>query len=80
MEIVAPGVISLACAGELAGGSRLARAVCGYGAAIWGVRLALRAVFDARPHLTAWWLNVGYHTLTVLFLLFAAVYECAAVR
>src|SRR3982750_4014622 len=69
LGIVALGVISLACADELAAGSRLARAVCIYGAVFWGFRLCLQAVFDVKPHLTAWWLTAGYHLLTVLFLL-----------
>jgi len=68
------------CADELAGGSRLARAVCAYGAAFWGVRLSLQAVFDVKPHLTAWWLTAGNHTLTVLFACFTAVYAYAALR
>lgn len=80
LGIVALGGISLACADELAGGSRLARAVCLYGAVFWGVRLGLQGVFDVRPHLTARWLSVGYHTLTGLFLFFTAVYGYAAVR
>ena len=80
LGIVALGGISLGGAGELAGGSRLARAVCLYGAAFWGVRLGLQAVFDVRPHLTAWWLKAGYHTLSVLFLSFTAVYGYAALR
>jgi hypothetical protein len=80
LGIVALGAISLACADELAAGSRLARAVCVYGAVFWGVRLGLQAVFDVKPYLTVWWLRVGYHTLTVLFLFFATVYGYAAVR
>jgi hypothetical protein len=80
LGIVALGGTSLVCADELAGGSRLGRAVCLYGAVFWGVRLALQAVFDVKPHLTAWWLTAGYHLLTVLFLSFTAVYACAAVR
>lgn len=80
LGIVALGAISLACADELAGGSRLGRAVCLYGAAFWGVRLCLQAVFDVRPYLTAWWLTAGYHLLTVLFLAFTAVYGYAALR
>ena len=80
LGIVALGGISLACADELASGSRLARAVCAYGAVFWGVRLALQAVFDVKPHLTAWWLKAGYHLLTVLFVTFTAVYGYAAVR
>ena len=51
-----------------------------YGAVFWGVRLCLQAVFDVKPHLTAWWLTAGYHTLTVLFLSFTAVYGYAALR
>jgi hypothetical protein len=80
LGIVALGSISLACADELASGSRLARCVCGYGAVFWGVRLALQTVFDVGPHLTAWWLRTGYHLLTALFLSFTAVYGYAAVR
>lgn len=80
LGIIALGAISLACAEELASGSRLARAVCAYGAVFWGVRLSLQAVFDVKPHLTKWWLVAGYHTLSVLFLCFTAVYVYAAVR
>lgn len=80
LGIVALGAISLVCADELAVGSRLGRAVCLYGAAFWGVRLGLQAVFDVKPHLTVWWLTAGYHTLTVLFTSFTAVYGYAALR
>ena len=80
LGIVALGGISLACAEELAAGSRLARAVCTYGAVFWGVRLGLQAVFDVRSHLTAWWLAAGYHFLTLLFLFFTVVYGYALVR
>jgi hypothetical protein len=80
LGIVALGGTSVACADDLAGGSRLGRAVCLYGAAFWGVRLGLQAVFDVTPHLTAWWLTAGCHALTGLFLFFTAVYAVAAVR
>jgi len=80
MGIITLGVISLACADELAAGSRLARAVCIYGTLFWGIRLSLQAVLDVKPHLTAWWLTAGYHTLTVLFLCFTALYGYAAFR
>lgn len=80
LGIVALGLTSLACADELAGGSRLGRAVCLYGALFWGIRLGLQAVFDVKPFLTAWWLTAGYRLLTVLFLSFTAVYGYAAVR
>lgn len=78
LGIIALGAISLMCAEELSAGSRLARFVCAYGAVFWGVRLALQAVFDVKPHLTAWWLRLGYHTLTVLFTAFTIIYLWAA--
>src|SRR6478672_8674662 len=74
MGIIVLGVICLTCADELAAGSRLARAVCIYGALFWGIRVSLQAVFVVKPHLTAWWLTAGYHTLTVLFLFITIVY------
>jgi alginate O-acetyltransferase complex protein AlgI len=80
MGIIALGLISLTCADELASGSRLARAFCIYGALFWGVRVSLQAVFDVKPHLTAWWLTAGYHTLTVLFVFNTGVYLFAACR
>ena len=80
LGIVTLGVIGLTCASELAAGTRLARAVCIYGALFWGIRLCLQAVFDVKPHLTARWLTAGYHLLTVLFLCFTLVYSYAAVR
>jgi hypothetical protein len=80
MGIITLGVISLTCADELATGSRLARAVCIYGMLFWGIRISLQAVFDVKSHLTAWWLTVGYHTLTVLFVFNTAVYAYAALR
>ena len=79
LSIVAFGLISLFNADALASGAPLPRWVCGYIAVFWGVRLALQPVFDVKPHLTAWWLRVGYHTLTVLFIAFTAVYGYAAV-
>ena len=45
----------------------------------WGVRVALQAILDVKEHLTAWWLKLGYHTLTILFVSFTLVYGCAAV-
>ncbi len=80
LGIVALGGISLLCADELAGGSRLAKAVCLYGFLFWGVRLLLQAVFDVKVHLTAWWLTAGYHLLTVLFVFFTGVYGYALFR
>lgn len=80
MGIVALGAMSIACADELSSGTKLAKAVCFYGAVFWGVRLALQPVFDVKPYLTLWWLRAGYYLLTVLFLMFLTVYCCALSR
>jgi len=80
LAIIAFGLISLLNARELASGSGLARGLCGYVAVFWGARVALQAVFDAKEHLTAWWLKCGYHLLTVLFASFTVIYGFAAVR
>jgi hypothetical protein len=78
LSIVAFGLISLFNAEVLAGGSRLARCFCLYVALFWGIRSALQAVLDVKAHLTAWWLKVGYHGLTALFLYFTVIYGWAA--
>jgi uncharacterized membrane protein YhaH (DUF805 family) len=78
LAIIAFGLISLFNAHELASHSGLARGLCGYITAFWGVRVGLQAVFDVKPHLTVWWLKAGYHLLTVLFVSFTVIYGCAA--
>lgn len=78
LSIVAFAVISLANAEELARGSGLARAFCGYVALFWGIRLALQPILDAKPYLRQWWLVLGYHTLSGLFLIFTIIYGWAA--
>lgn len=79
-SIVAFGVISLAFPDQLADGSGLSRAFCGYVAIFWGVRLVLQAVMNVSEHLTAWWLRAGYHGLTVVFLFLTAVFGWIALR
>jgi hypothetical protein len=78
LAIIVNGLICILNAEELAAGSTLARCVCGYIAVFWGVRLSLQAVLDVKEHLTAWWLHVGYHTLTLLFVSFTALFAYAA--
>jgi hypothetical protein len=80
LGIIALGLISIFNSQELASGSGLARGLCAYVAAFWGIRLGLQAYLDVKEHLTLWWLTAGYHTLTVLFLLFTLVYAFAALR
>jgi hypothetical protein len=78
LGIVFLGATSLVCCEEIASGSRLARVFCCYGALFWGIRLLLQSIFDAKPHLTTWWLKGGYHALTVLFLGFTVLYAYGA--
>jgi hypothetical protein len=80
LAIIANSLICILNADELAAGSGLARCVCGYIAVFWGVRLSLQAVLDVKEHLTAWWLQVGYHTLTLLFVSFTALFAFVALR
>ncbi|MCI0360723.1 MAG: hypothetical protein L0211_19780 [Planctomycetaceae bacterium] len=79
LAIVGQGMVSTFCAADLAGGTLLARGVCGYMAVFWGLRLALQGVLDVREHLTRWWLRAGYYALTVLFACFTAVFALGAV-
>jgi hypothetical protein len=78
LSIVAFSVLSVFNAQELAHGSPLARVICGYIAVWWTVRLALQAVFDIKPYLTASWMRAGYHMLTVVFAGLATVFAMAS--
>jgi len=80
LSIVAFGLICLFNSTELAHGSQLARCFCGYVAVFWGVRVSLQLVLAVKDHLTAWWLHLGYHTLTLLFLWFTVLFAWAALR
>ncbi|MFO0936856.1 MAG: hypothetical protein U0798_10120 [Gemmataceae bacterium] len=77
LSIVFLGAICLTQSVELASGTPLARWICGYGLVFWLVRLFLQPVFDVKPYLKTWWLQAGYHLLTVLFVSFVVVYGLA---
>ena len=79
VSIIAFALISIFHSVELAGGSGLARSLCLYIAVFWGIRLVLQGVFDVKAHLSTWWLRLGYHGLTVLFIAFTLIYGWAAV-
>ena len=52
LVIVGFGLLSVACAGELVGGTLLARSVCAFIAFFRAARLGVQFfVFDANPHL-----------------------------
>lgn len=78
--IVAMGLVSLFCAPDLVSGTPLARAICGYIALFWIARLGVQIYYDFRPHVTALWLTLGYHALSVLFVAFGLLYGWLAVR
>ena len=81
ITIIGFGLLALTNAASLASGDALARAVCGFIAIFWAARCALQFVlFDPTPLLTKWWLKVGYHSLTLVFAYFAAVFGWAALR
>ena len=79
LTIVAFGIVSVTFAETLAGGTPLARAVCGFIALFWTARLVIQFfVFDAKPYLRNSFLKLGYHGLTVVFTYHAIVYSLAA--
>lgn len=80
MSIIAFGIISVTNAGEIAEGSGLARAFCGYVCIFWLVRLCLQAVLDVKQHLTQWWLAAGYHALSVVFLMLVLIFGWGAIH
>lgn len=66
--LVSFGLGSWFLAAELASGTVLARAVCGFLTAFWLVRLiAALWVFDVRPYLINGWWRLGYHATNVVF-------------
>lgn len=80
ITIIGFGVLTVANARALAGGTPLARSVCGFIALFWASRLAIQFfVFDAKPFLKTTLLKVGYHGLTVVFTYLCLVYGWAAI-
>ena len=79
LSIVAFAVLSILNASELASDGRLARGFCAYVAVFWGIRVIPQGVFDAKEHLTTWWLKLGYFVLTLLFLAFTVIYAWGAI-
>lgn len=80
LSIAAFALLSLFHAEELAARSGLARGLCIYIAVFWGIRVALQFVFDVQEHLVTWWLKLGYHTLTLLFVALTVLYGLTAFR
>ncbi|TVP77623.1 MAG: hypothetical protein EA352_03300 [Gemmatimonadales bacterium] len=70
--------LSFGLAEEMAGGTPLARAVNGYIAVFWGVRVALQGVMDVKPYLSGRLDHLGYHGLTLVFLFLTLLHAWAA--
>jgi len=68
-------------AAELAAGTPLARAMCGFLAAFWLLRLiAATWLINVRPYLTDAWRHVGYQATNVVFSILPLLYLWLAVR
>ena len=81
LVIIGFGVLTLLNAEALAGGTPLARCVCGFIAIFWTARLSLQFfLFDPAPHVRSVLLRIGHHGLTVAFAYFGLVYGWAALR
>ncbi len=79
LDLIGFGILSLMFSHELAAGSPLARAVCGFIAIFWAIRLAIQMFFfDAKPWLRTTFLKVGYHGLTLVFTWHTLVHGWAA--
>lgn len=79
LDLIAFGLISICCAKDLASGIPLARAFCGFVAIFAFFRLLIGLfLFDPRPYLRNWFLTIGYHGLTLVFLYHTLVYGYAA--
>ena len=79
--LVSFGLGSWIFAAELASGSTLARAVCGFLALFWTVRLAAAVwIFDVKPYLTDTWRKVGYQLTNIVFSSLPILYAWLALR
>ncbi len=79
LTIIGMGVISIAFAGEIATSPGLGRAFAGFVLIFWSARLVVQFfVFDAKPILTTPMMRIGYHALTVAFVVLVGAYGVVA--
>jgi hypothetical protein len=79
LSLLSFGTLSFFLAPELASGTVLARAVCGFLAVFWTMRLCVAAlVFDVGAYLTNAFWKIGYHATNVVFALLPVIYGWAA--
>lgn len=78
--LVSFGLGSWCFAEELAAGTPLARAVCGFLAGFWLLRLVAACVLDVRPYLRHGGWRMGYHATNAVFCVLPFLYAWLAVR
>jgi hypothetical protein len=77
--LVSFSLITIVFADTLAAGGTLARALCGFFAVFWTLRLVVATwVFDMEPYLTNAARRVGYHAINAVFVYLPVVYALAA--
>ncbi|MDB6023293.1 MAG: hypothetical protein JWQ04_3150 [Pedosphaera sp.] len=77
--LVSFGLLSFVFAGTLAAGGGLARAVCGFLAVFWTIRLiAAMFIFDVRPYLTNAFWRLGYALTNIVFTCLPVIYAVAS--
>ncbi|MDA7977150.1 MAG: hypothetical protein MPJ50_00090 [Pirellulales bacterium] len=53
---------------------------CLWAIAVWALRLGVQFfIFDAKPYLANTWLRLGYHALTLAFVILTLIYAAAAI-
>jgi hypothetical protein len=81
LSLVSFGLGTFFLADELASGTPLARAVCGFLTVFWTVRFfAGTFVFDLRPYLTSNWRRTGLFATNLVFTALPFVYGWAALK
>lgn len=77
--IISFGVLTALHAPAMAAGAPVARSLAVVIAVFWALRLGVQCfVFDARPWLTRPLYRIGYHALTIAFVVLVTVYTIAA--
>ena len=81
LSLICFGLGTFFLADQLANGTPLARAVCGFLALFWSVRfVAGTFVFDLRPYLTDHWRRTGLTAANIVFTCLPIVYGWAALK
>ena len=79
--LIAFGLGTFALAEQLASGTPLARAVCGFLALFWLVRFFVGTfVFDLKPYLTSVWRRAGLAAANAVFTCLPVIYGWVALK